>query len=348
MAEKKKEKRFFSLKVKIWLAFIFVFTPVFIGSYIWFYNYTSARVFTTITTDLIETIEAAATGMDTEGFLRLLEEEQANDPRCIPELDDPENGYYPENELYWEHVNWLRTVQTVAPTTRMYTYVDGIEEGEIIAVGSTGVFREPRGGFRFCQRYTSTGSRIYDGLTERVDAWEEYDDQAFGNWITTYMPLTDAAGNNIGAIGVDISADYVGEVRRGILNSGAIAFVSSYILITILVFITSGVITRPLLNLTEIAEQIGEGNYGEDISSLTTQGRYIDEIDKLSSVFEVMVGKVQKREETLRKRVKQLEIIVDNTKRQDEVKQIVESDFFQELQGKVQSMRKRFKDGEEE
>ncbi|MBT7326022.1 MAG: hypothetical protein HN855_12745 [Anaerolineae bacterium] len=103
-----------------------------------------------------------------------------------------------------------------------------------------------------------------------------------------------------------------------------------------------------MLNLTDVAEQIGEGNYDQDISALIEQGRFIDEIDKLSNVFEVMVGKVAEREQTLRKRVKQLEIIVDNTKRQDEVNQIVESDFFQELQTKVKTMRKRFEDGGEE
>ncbi len=347
MTTEKKETRFFSLKIKIWLAFIFVFTPVFVLSYLWFYQYTSKSVFDTITLDLTETISGAIDGMDVEGFLQLFEEESTNDPRCISELNSEENGYYPENPLYWEHVEWLRTVQSVAPTTRMYTYIDGIEKGEIIAIGSTGVFRDPRGGFRFCQRYTSTSSRIYDGLTERIDAWEEYDDQKFGNWITTYMPITNADGNRVGAIGVDISADYIGEVRSGILRSGTIAFIGSYLLITILVFITSNIITKPLLNLTDIAEQIGEGNYDLDISAQTKRSDFMDEIDKLSSVFEIMVSKVRKREQTLRKRVSQLEIMVDNTKRQEEVKQIVESDFFQDLQSKAKNMRKQFKSGKD-
>ncbi|MCP4142320.1 MAG: hypothetical protein GY755_18950 [Chloroflexi bacterium] len=343
MTTEKKKTRFFSLKIKIWLAFNFVFTPVFVLSYIWFYQYTSKSVFDTITLDLTETVDGAINGMDVEGFLQLFQEESTSDPRCIPELDAEENGYYPENSLYWEHVEWLRTVQSVAPTTRMYTYIDGIEEGEIIAIGSTGVFRDPRGGFRFCQRYTSTSSRIYDGLTERVDAWEEYDDQEFGNWITTYMPITDANGDPVGAIGVDISADYVGEVRGGILRSGAIAFIGSYLLITILIFVTSNIITKPLLNLTGVAEQIGEGNYDLDISDQTKHSDFMDEIDKLSSVFEIMLSKVRKREQTLRKRVSQLEIMIDNTKREEEVKQIVDSDFFQDLQSKAKDMRQQFK-----
>jgi hypothetical protein len=35
--------------------------------------------------------------------------------------------------------------------------------------------------------------------------------------------------------------------------------------------------------------------------------------------------------------------MIDQSKRDREVQQIVESDFFQELQGKVRDMRSRFK-----
>ena len=74
-----------------------------------------------------------------------------------------------------------------------------------------------------------------------------------------------------------------------------------------------------------------------------------DEVDKLASVFELMVGKVYTREQNLRARVQQLEIMIDQTKRETQVAQIVESDFFQELQTKVRDMRTRFKEeGREE
>jgi hypothetical protein len=56
-----------------------------------------------------------------------------------------------------------------------------------------------------------------------------------------------------------------------------------------------------------------------------------------------MVGKVAQREKTLRARVQQLEIMVDRSKLDKQVKEIVESDFFQDLQSKVQGMRSRFK-----
>lgn len=341
--------RFFSLRLKIWIGFILIFTPVFVASYYWFYQYTSDRVFQTITDDLQETLDGAIQGMDKEGFVKLYKEESTDNPMCPPKkptADTPkeENGYYPEeNPLYMAHEYWLLAVQQIEPQTRLYTYVKGPDEGEIIAIGSTGYFREPRGGFRFCQRYTSTSSNIYNGLTAQVNAWEPYTD-SFGSWITTYAPIIDDRGNAIGAIGVDIEASYVDEVKANILRNGAIAFVGSYILIFLLVFWLSGFLTRPIVGLAGVAKEIGEGDYSHEWKDEVNDPRKLrDEIDTLTGVFKVMVDKVAQREKSLRARVQQLEIMVDRSKLDKQVKEIVESDFFQDLQSKVQGMRNRFK-----
>lgn len=338
--------RFFSLRLKIWLGFILIFTPVFAASYYWFYQYTTERVFQTITDDLTETIDGAIKGMDKEGFVQLYAGESANNPMCPPEkptADTPpeENGYYPEdNPLYMEHENWLYAVQQIEPQTRMYTYINGPDEGEIIAIGSTGYFREPRGGFRFCQRYTSTSSNIYRGLTEQVNAWEPYTDK-FGTWITTYEPIIDDRGTVIGAIGVDIEASYVDRVKNEILRNGTIAFVLSYIAIFLLVYWLSGFLTRPIIGLAGAAKKIGEGDYQQEIQG-GNHDNFRDEIDTLTGVFKVMVDKVAQREQSLRARVQQLEIMVDRSKLTKQVNEIVETEFFQDLQSKVRNMRNRF------
>lgn len=346
-------ERFFSLRLKIWIGFILIFTPVFVASYYWFYQYTTERVFQTITDDLEETLAGAIQGMDKEGFARLYEEESANNPMCPPEkptADTPpeENGYYPEdNPLYIEHETWLLAVQNIEPQTRMYTYIKGIDEGEIIAIGSTGYFREPRGGFRFCQRYTSTSSNIYNGLSAKVDAWEPYTD-SFGTWITSYAPIIDDDSNAIGAIGIDISAAYVSEVRVNILRNGTIAFILSYILIFLLVYWLSGFLTRPIIGLADVAKEIGEGDYNHEWKEEDDEAKgFRDEIDTLTSVFKVMVDKVAEREKSLRARVQQLEILIDKSKLEKQVNEIVDSDFFQDLQSKVRGMRNRFDKKEE-
>ncbi|MEJ5241158.1 MAG: PDC sensor domain-containing protein [Anaerolineales bacterium] len=340
-------KRYLSLRIKIWLAFVLLFTPVFVVSYYWFYEYTSARLLNSISTELINTLNGAIKGMDVANFVQLYEEESAKNPNCPPPKDAPseQNGYYPEdNPRYLAHVNWLRSVQQFQPNTRLYTYIKGTEPGEIIAIGSTGYFRTPRGGFRFCQRYKSTSTRIYDGLFGRVDAWKPYKDN-FGEWITTYMPIVDADGKIVGAIGADIEAGYLRQVQRGILVSGSLAFLLSYALIFYSVYLLSGALTHRILLLNRLVEQVGEGQYAIDFAPLEKEGTFRDEIDNLSSIFKVMVGKVYEREQKLRERVQELEIVIDETKRQSEVQAIVESDFFQELQNKAQRLRKRYTEG---
>ena len=359
--------RFFSLRLKIWLGFTLIFIPVFIGSYIWFYNYTKGRVFQTITDDLAQTLYGALAGMDKEGFVKLYEEESANNPICPPNkptADTPpeENGYYPEdNPLYIAHENWLRAVQLTElkedpfgdptkETTRLYTYIKGPDEGEVIAIGSTGYFRETRGGFRFCERYTpalnedsTPKTRIYDGLTQHVDAWEPYTDK-FGTWITTYAPIINDNGQVIGAIGIDITASYINEVTDEILQQGIIAFVVTFAIIFLLVYWLSGSLTRPIIGLAGAAKKIGEGDYDQEIGG--GQNNLKDEIDTLTDVFKVMVNKVAQREQSLRARVQQLEIMIDKSKLTKQVTEIVESEFFQDLKTKVQDMRNRF--GKEE
>jgi HAMP domain-containing protein len=338
-AEQHPQGRFFSLRLKIWLGFVLIFTPVFVASYYWFYQYTSQSVLQNISENLGNTIEGAVKEMDVDNFVALYQEESASNPNCPPALDAQENGYYPENPRYLAHVNWLRTVQSIEPNTRIYTYIKGPEPQEIIAIGSTGYFRTPRGGFKFCERYTSKTTRIYEGLSYRVDVRKVYTDK-YGSWITTYMPIANKDGQIVGAIGVDLAADYVNKVKNDILRSGAIAFVLSYLAIFFLIYYASGVVTRPLIRLTSVAEQIGLGNYKQEFPA--GNAKIKDEIDTLTDVFRVMVEKVYQRERSLRERVQQLEIMIDESKRARSVQEIVESDFFQELQAKVKTIRERY------
>ena len=344
-------RRYVSLRIKIWFAFVLIFTPVFVASYVWFYLYTSDKVLDNISSNLVDTVNGAIDGINIDHFVQLVEDQRANNPLCIPSDEGEEPGYYPfDDELYMEHVSWLYTIGGLSggddPKARLYTYVKGDDPGEVLAVGSSGALWDEPAGFPFCYSYISETTRIYEGLTNRVDVWDPYKDD-WGEWITTYQPIVDKNGNVVGALGVDILASYVREVQNGIILNGVIAFIASYLLVFALVYWASGVVTKPLVSLAGVAGEIGEGNYEQDLDSSREKKRLPDELDTLTNTFKIMIQKVAEREQTLRKRVKQLEIIVDKTKREDEVKQIVESDFFQDLQTKVQSMRKRFHEGEE-
>ena len=158
--------------------------------------------------------------------------------------------------------------------------------------------------------------------------------------------MQNAQGENVGAIGVDFEADYVNEVRQAILDKIMLAFGVTYLILFVLVYLASGALTGPIMNLTRAAERIAEGDYKQDLSDMT-KGAIRDEITSMTEVFMIMVGKVYQREQTLIKQVAELKIEIDDTKRKKQVNEIVDSEFFQELQAKSRAMRQRRTSDEE-
>jgi methyl-accepting chemotaxis protein len=189
--------------------------------------------------------------------------------------------------------------------------------------------------------YSDTSPAMLDGVREAGADNQLWEDD-YGNWLSGYAPIFNSAGEPVGAVGVDMCATEVISLQQNIRRNVAIALAISLVaLISVVWFIARGV-TRPVLALTRVADRIGSGDYDQDFSSLHSS-RVQDEVDTLATVFEMMVGKVYTREQSLRARVQQLEIMIDQGKRDREVQQIVESDFFQDLQGKVSEMRNRFR-----
>jgi nitrate/nitrite-specific signal transduction histidine kinase len=112
-----------------------------------------------------------------------------------------------------------------------------------------------------------------------------------------------------------------------------------------LVFGMARYLTLPMVRLTKVAQGVGEGNYDQDFTTLT-QDRYPDEIDVLASNFAAMVDKVYQREQKLRQQVEELKIEIDEAKRSNQVSEIVDTDFFRDLQAKASRMRNRRQQGE--
>lgn len=332
------KRRFVSLRVKLLLGFTLAFAVLFAAIFYWFYTYATTRAYEQIVADMKTTLQGAVDGVDAEQFYALYQDERAKDDRCPPADGAEENGYYPEDPRYWEHVTWLNSVYEIEPRARVYTYVAGDNPGEIIFVGSNGAMWDPPDGAPFCLRYTPE-SNIAQGLVQPTYTLKIYEDP-WGKWITGYTPIKDDEGNIVGALGVDFEASFVEQVEKEIIRAVLITSAISYTILFLIVYLVSGVFTRPMSTLTRAAERIGEGDYDQNLTS-TKRGVFSDEIDILAHVFTIMIGKVAQREQTLRKRVKELEIMVDTQKRDEQVKEIVDSDFFQDLQAKAARLRRR-------
>lgn len=326
---------FISLRRKLLFGFSLVFIVVFAGAYYWFYQYSTDRALSRIRQDLEDTLRGTIEGVNGNDF-QLLAREGKADASGVP-ANDPR---------YLQHQTWLDNVVHVEPRAIAYTYVLASEPDTVLWVGDSSRTSLPHAGYepsKFLDAYTpGAGSVILQGLQVDTINMEGYKDD-WGKWVSGYGPIKNDAGEIVGAVGIDFDATYVVNVQDGIRNSVVASFSITYGLLLLLMFLVSEFFTRPIRNLTKVAELIGEGQYDQDLTTLRG-GRFPDEIASLAQVFEIMVGKVYQREQALLRQVAELKIEVDESKRQKQVSEIVDTGFFQDLREKAREMRERRKD----
>lgn len=332
--QSEKRSRFVSLRMKLLFGFTLIFTVVFLGLFFWFTRYAQDIALQRIQEDMTDTLSAAAAGIDGDELLTLYRE---GTPNATGSSDNP---------LYQKHLEWLDFVNTIEPRAWPFTYIAGDKENEVVFLTDLYAKYDPAKAVTFKEVVESSGS-LTGGLEQVTLKLTPYTDD-WGSWVSAYMPVKDQEGKEVGGIGVDFLASYLTEVRQRIRNSLLATFTILYAVLFILVYLASGAFSRPVVKLTNAALEISEGNYEIDIAALTAPDRFgfSDETDQLAEVFELMISKVRTREETLRQQVKELKIGIDEAKRQEQVSEIVESDFFQELQAKAQAARRRSKGGQ--
>jgi uncharacterized membrane protein/HAMP domain-containing protein len=97
-------------------------------------------------------------------------------------------------------------------------------------------------------------------------------------------------------------------------------------------------ITVPLIHLTRAAESIEKGEY--DLPALASVSERTDEFGQLARLFQDMAVQVHEREKLLKQTVEQLQVRIDRKRQAEDVAEIVETDYFQNLKEKVREMRK--------
>lgn len=97
-------------------------------------------------------------------------------------------------------------------------------------------------------------------------------------------------------------------------------------------------ITDPLYRLTRAGGEVEQGRY--DLDDLDGVSARPDELGRLSRAFQAMAGKVREREERLQRQVAELQITIDRTRKDQDVSEIVGTEYFQRLKEKAQQFRK--------
>ena len=332
MIKDQEKTTFISLRLKLLIGFTLLFTIVFTLAFVWFYNFAADMALERIQEDVLDTVQGATSGVDVQAFQALANEVQLEEPG------------YPDDPRYWDHVEWLFTVNSIEPRAFLYTYIQDPKNPEaVIFIGSHGAMFDPPEGAPYYYHYDPSQEmrNSFEETTFRND-FQAYEDE-WGHWVTVYSPLRDEEGNVVGGLGVDFQADYVFQVQETIRNTVWAAFAIVYIVLFILVWFLTQSLTRPVIKLTEIAERVGEGDYNVDFEGLR-KGRLRDEISTLSQTIESMTSKVYQRERDLRRQVQELRIEIDETKRASQLEEIVETDFFRDLLSKAKQMRNRRSD----
>lgn len=293
---KVRQIQFVSLRLKLLLGFTIVYSIVFATAYVWFYRYATDRAMQRIQQDLVDTLAGTIAGIDADEF------------QTLAAVKVPEGQILPlNNSLYRKHQEWLRIIHQIEPRANPYTFVPGPKPHEILFIGDFLRIIKPDSPTSFRESYIAdpAKTRLYQGLTHLAITLTPYQDQ-WGFWVSAYGPIRDEQGQVIGGVGVDFRADDVLQVQQGIQQHLAIAFGITYALLFVLVYIISGIVTRPIIKLATATEQISEGAYNQTLSQFCSQ-RFHDEISMLAETFERMVEKVRKREEMLQEYNQSLE-----------------------------------------
>ncbi|MEM7116930.1 MAG: DUF3365 domain-containing protein [Chloroflexota bacterium] len=101
-------------------------------------------------------------------------------------------------------------------------------------------------------------------------------------------------------------------------------------------------ILQPVGVLGSLAQKVRADQLAPDdlrAPSLVGVTQSADELGQLATVFQRMAQEVYERTEILKFEVQQLSIQIDDIKRKQQVAEIVDTDFFQELQSKARQMR---------
>lgn len=347
IAERAPRTFFLSLRVKLLLMFTLLFVITFAGVFLGFYRFATSLAMNNLKRDLMATALTAAAGIDGDAFVQLYQSGQMDDAtytaiaeflRSIKRANPKAAGMYTYLQLPDEpdEVRFVVSAALppgVAPSARDAALIQARPKGCTVPSANRPKMSDP---------WTQANGLSPIALQSVRQAGVENDvyTDAWGAWLSGYAPINNAAGQLVGAVGVDMCAADVTELQQNILQTIVPASALTLTVLIVAVLALASRVTRPIIALTRAAQRIGQGDYDQNLAAFRS-GRLRDEVATLTNVFELMVNKVYQREQTLRRQVEELKIEIDEAKRQKQVSEIVDSDFFQNIQARARTMRQR-------
>lgn len=151
-------------------------------------------------------------------------------------------------------------------------------------------------------------------------------------------PVQDGRGLDWLTVVMVPARDFTGPVYDN-LRRTVILGVLVLIIASVLGYVFARWIIQPIFAITDTAAAIDDGIF--ELEKLEPVTHRTDELGQLARVFSHMAEEVRAREQRLKRQVQQLKIEIDEAKRKQQVSEIIETDFFQDLQAKAREIRRR-------
>jgi len=139
------------------------------------------------------------------------------------------------------------------------------------------------------------------------------------------------------------AADVFGAAQSWINLTMVVVIVIFAIVVIVTNFLLRRMVVRPVGTIARTARQISvDENWTPDaaqVAEVTRMASRQDEIGQTATVFAQMAQRIYQREQRLKQEVQRLNVQIDAARREQEVRQITETEYFQDLQKRAKDLR---------
>lgn len=334
-----------SIRMKILLVFMVLFTVVFIGAFLWFYHFSMDQATESLRQDLMHSASIGAAMVDASEHSQLLASGQEGDAAYMHIAS--------QLHLLRQANPRITNIYTLVPSSDPGALLFGVDldiaypeeveydEDELEETDDSDAAAAGEAGSFMGTAYDITAfPEIIKGFEGPAADTRIMKDEDYGDTLSGYAPILDLSGRAVAILGVDMDAEDIVQIQNRILIVSLIVFVIAYLAIFAGAFTLSGVLTRSLRLITDASIALENGQ-PFDPQQLAPATRSQDELGNLARIFSKMALQVQAREKELRQTVSTLRIEIDQMKRQTSVAEITENADFMELKEKVRLLRQQ-------
>lgn len=212
-----------------------------------------------------------------------------------------------QNDRFFQQIHETNLKIKQAEPDLRFIYTMKKDQGKIHFVVDAGIPGEPLIS-SFGDEYKEPSQTLVDNFDTLTGTLVEpgfYSDE-FGTFLSAYAPIHSSSGQQVGVLGVDITANTILAQERSHLLRFIFIFFGTLPLIVVAGIISANYLAKPIIKLRNAANKISEGEYSFKITQIPNT-RELAELavdfntmsDKLSGLINDLEQRVTERTESL-------------------------------------------------